>query len=141
MLDYAENWPYNHFKSIESAYRSSPFYEFYIDDIEDIIKTKHEKLIEFNNNLMDVLLKHLEIEYELKLSEKYIENMDVIDYRPVFSPKRNATKKDFSFKQEKYNQVFIEKHGFIENLSILDLLFNEVPNSMSIIINSIKKGC
>lgn len=123
----AENWKKNHWKSIESAYRRTPFYEFYIDQIHDIFFTEHDTLTDLNIALTQHLINKLGIDCELILvhnSPKFIEN----DLRLTLSPKKEST-----FKSPHYIQTFSDRNPFIKNLSILDILFNEGPNSICIL--------
>ena len=128
-ISYDSNWQKLHWKSIESAYRSSPFFEFYEDDLHPIFHKKHDFLIDYNTELQQKLLSFLHINVDESRSKSYIA-VDQIetDLRYAIHPKRTPLyKRTF----EPYNQVFESKHGFIPNLSVIDLLFNEGPNSGS----------
>ncbi len=130
-IGYSEDWRKNHFKAIESAYRSSPYYEYYIHDIEPIFLKKHNFLIDLNNEIHNVLSSILELDVVYNYTEDFVQpnSLDCLDYRELISPKSKII--DADFKQKEYHQVFTEKHGFIPNLSVLDLIFNEGPNSYS----------
>lgn len=132
LIDYDTNWTKVHWKSIESAYRSSPFFEFYQDDLRPFYINKYKYLIDFNLEIQNVILEHLDINVNVKLTEKYLHlpNHDCDDLRTLITPKR---KKSDSYNATEYTQVFMEKHGFIPNLSIMDLLFNEGPNAIEIL--------
>jgi hypothetical protein len=120
-IDYREPWQRLHWRAIESAYSNSPFFLYYRDDFEPFYLKKTKYLVDLNNELLQMICKHAGIKTEIHLSENYFEPSDeIIDIRNSFSPKKQA---DFS--QIKYKQVFEEKHGFIGDLSIIDLLFNE----------------
>ncbi len=122
-----ENWQRNHWKSLESAYRTSPFFEFYEDDLKFLFETPFENLYDFNTLCFNTICTCLQLDLSVEKSLEYIHQPpDKVDYRQLVNAKRE---KPFGF--EKYIQVFSEKHGFIENLSILDLLFNEGPNAIS----------
>jgi len=117
-------WQQQHLKSLQSAYSMSPFYEFYIDDLMPLFEKKFDYILDFNLNCFEVLKDCLQLNITTKntlIFEK--EPQDKIDYRKLVS--RNCDVNTF----KPYVQVFTEKHGFISNLSILDLLFNEGPNS------------
>lgn len=131
IIDYDTNWQKLHFKSIESAYRSSPFYEFYIDDFLPFFTTKTEKLLEFNAQIQEKILKALDFHNQTEYTTNFISQVPdhITDYREIIQPKSKV--KDKTFIPKTYQQVFSEKHGFMPNLSILDLLFNEGPNSMN----------
>lgn len=123
-IDYSEDWQKNHLKSIESAYKNSPFYDYYDREIEALILTEDKFLIEKNERILDFFVKALGISTPVKLSGTYIENEDVKDFRNVISPKVKS-----SFECDPYIQVFADRFEFQDNLSILDLLFNEGPNA------------
>lgn len=130
LIDYSMDWQKIHFKGIESAYRQSPFYEYYIDEIEVFFSRKYKYLIELNNDILNTVFKILEVNRPISLSQDYEKECCVIsDYRGVFHPK-----KDFDISSLiPYWQTFGDKFGFIPNLSILDLIFNEGNNAMSYI--------
>ena len=120
-----EQWQLQHLKSLESAYRMSPFYEFYIDELIPIFNTKYKFLLDLNLKSIDLISEVLELDFNYKLSDNYlIDAPKKEDYRFLVNSKKNN---EFNF--TKYTQVFTEKHGYINNLSILDLLFNEGPNT------------
>lgn len=138
-IDNALEWQKNHWTSIESAYSSSPFFEFYMDEFSVFYTKKFRFLLEFNLKLQDYILDQLEIKPNIFLTKKFIENgtPDYDDYRDSIHPKKRQQRKDKTFKPEFYYQVFQEKYGFISNLSIIDLLFNEGPNAENILKKSI----
>ncbi|WDF62763.1 WbqC family protein [Flavobacterium sp. KACC 22763] len=114
------DWQKQHFKSLEAAYRSSPFFEYFEDDITPIFEKKHQFLMDLNFEVLDVVTKCLRMKLEFgKTTEYFHEVADLTDFRYLANGKKDAN----SF--EKYTQVFDDKHGFINNLSVLDLLFNE----------------
>lgn len=114
------DWQKQHFKSLEAAYRSSPFFEYFEDDIAPIFEKKHQFLMDLNFEILDVVTKCLRMKLEFgKTTEYFHEVTDFTDFRYLANGKKDAN----SF--EKYTQVFDDKHGFINNLSVLDLLFNE----------------
>ncbi|WP_010520406.1 WbqC family protein [Aquimarina agarivorans] len=122
-----------HWKSLESAYRTSPYFEFYEDDIAPLFEEKPKYLLDFNYKCSEFIFDSLQLtpeiskttSFELTPSEK------TIDYRSLVNPKEKAVGTTF----KKYIQVFESKHGFIPNLSILDLLFNEGPNALTYLEN------
>lgn len=114
------DWQKQHFKSLEAAYRSSPFFEYFEDDIVPIFEKKHAFLMDLNFEVLDTVTKCLRMKLEFgKTAEYFHEVSDFADFRHL----ANGKKDNNSF--EKYPQVFDDKHGFINNLSVLDLLFNE----------------
>ena len=127
LISSVDNWQSKHLKSFDSAYRMSPFYEFYIDDLMPIFKTEFKYLLDLNLKCFELLTKALELEISTRLSEDYtIPDNSSYDFRNLVN-----TKKNNAFQFNKYTQVFTEKHGYITNLSILDLLFNEGPNAVN----------
>ena len=138
LLDYDTNWQRIHWNSIISAYRSSPFFEFYEDDFRDFYTSKEKFLLDLNQKLLLLILGFLEIDCEIKLTGDFNKTYNnEMDYRERLNPKKRLMKADNKFNPCKYNQVFAAKHGFIENLSIVDLLFNEGINAGHILVQSI----
>ncbi|MFC0776624.1 WbqC family protein [Flavobacterium sp. HJSW_4] len=114
------DWQKQHFKSLEAAYRSSPFFEYFEDDITPIFEKKHQFLMDLNFEVLDVVTKCLRMKLEFGKTTEYFHEVNrFTDFRHLANGKKDAN----SF--EKYTQVFDDKHGFINNLSVLDLLFNE----------------
>jgi len=130
----AENWQKNHWKSIESAYRKSPFFEYYEQDLFVFYSLKkYDNLVEFNTELFAKINELLNLKLAFEFSDKYVESSDsILDFRTKISPKN----KQLVFNQKQYIQVFGDKLGFQPNLSIIDLLFNEGPNSLNYLKNS-----
>jgi len=137
IIDYDTNWRKLHWKSIESAYRSSPFFEFFEDDLIPFYSKKYKYLLDFNIELQELIVENLGFDNELAYTDKYCKNSELIDYRDIFHPKKSIGKIDKCFKPEQYHQVFVEKYGWKPNLSIIDLLFNEGPNAINVLRNSI----
>jgi hypothetical protein len=119
-LETAFDWQKQHFKSLEAAYRTSPFFEYFEDDIAPIFQKKHTFLMDLNLETMSVVSKCLGLEFDYNETEEYFREVtDKIDLRGLINGKKDTTV------FEPYTQVFEEKHGYLNNLSILDLLFNE----------------
>ena len=120
------NWQHLHWNAIISAYNTTPFFEFYLDDFFPLYQKKQTSLHEFNEELRQLICRLLKIETPVTYSENYITTLpkDTIDYREVIHPKKDWHALDPHFRAIPYFQVFEEKHGFQPNLSILDLLFN-----------------
>ena len=133
-IAYDYHWQKIHWKSIESAYRCSPFFEFYEQDFIPFYTKKYTYLVDFNEALQYTVIKLLKIKTELKNTVTYQkENPDKEDLRDFISPKKNYDA-DKSFIPKPYLQVFQNKHDFIPNLSIIDLLFNQGPSSLEYIL-------
>ena len=126
-ISYKEDWQKLHWNAIKSAYNSSPFFEYYQDELEPFFKKKESNLVDFNNKLQEVILELLQEDNCPDFTTSY-------HHKTEFSDLRNN---DFILENSsKYNQVFMEKHGFIPNLSILDLLFNLGPESSDYLHNT-----
>jgi hypothetical protein len=120
----AENWQDIHWKSLETAYRTSPFFEFYEDEFQPLFSKKATYLLDFNLKCMDVVFDCLQLDLKSSKTESFQKNVvEKSDFRYL----ANA-RKEPSYNFDAYMQVFNDKHGFIPNLSVLDLLFNEGTN-------------
>ena len=125
-IDNSTNWQQIHWKSIKIAYRSSPYFEFYKDSLEVFFSKKHIKLLDLNMNTIKMVSEWLEVDLNNDFSKKYVEDYNTkFDLRNLIEHK-NKTKKLIP----NYTQVFSNKNGFINDLSIIDLNFNEGPNSL-----------
>ncbi|HLO73601.1 MAG TPA: WbqC family protein [Flavobacterium sp.] len=114
------DWQKNHFKSLEAAYRTSPFFEYFEDDFRPLFEKKQEFIMDLNFEIFELINSSLGIKIEAQKTTEYFHDVrDYIDYRSLANGKKDTTQ------IEEYTQVFNEKHGFLNNLSILDLLFNE----------------
>ncbi len=137
-IDRTKNWKKLHWKGIESAYRHSPFFEFYLDEIRSLFDRDHSFLLDLNTEILRAMLRNLEIVPEFRFTDKYMEfpQDETVDYRLVIHPAKPGSD-DPEFSCPSYRQVFMEKHGFLPNLSILDLLFNEGPDAGTILKKSV----
>ncbi len=125
-IDNNFNWQKLHIRALQTAYRSSPYFEFYEDDILSVFNKKYTFLMDFNFETISTINNCLPLENSIYKTKEYQLSSEIInDYRYLVNAK---TKKEYKF--EKYTQVFDNKHGSILNLSILDLLFNEGPNAL-----------
>jgi hypothetical protein len=125
-ISYKDDWQKLHWNAIKSAYNSSPFFEYYSNELEVFYQEKESNLIIFNNKLQEVILDLLQEENNSTPTVEYLHSGNFTDLRNY----------DFTLEDpEKYNQVFMEKHGFIPNLSILDLLFNLGPETSDYLHN------
>ncbi len=127
-IAYHENWQKHHFKSLSSAYRSSPYFEYYEQDFAPFYtEKKYEYLVDFNMDFLQTIFRLLNDNIDVNYTAEYKE-VEGLDLRSSLTPKTRLTA---GFDSVKYTQVFESKEGFIPNLSILDLLFNEGPNAIS----------
>ncbi|MDR3226789.1 MAG: WbqC family protein [Prevotellaceae bacterium] len=130
-ISYAQDWQKSHWRALTTAYNSSPFFEYYSDELKPFFERKEKFLFDFNTKITNKILELLEINTQIFFTEKHeilIPDF-ALDYRNNISPKARFTKEDKTFEPQKYYQVFAQKFGFIPNLSIIDLLFNEGTNA------------
>jgi len=125
-ISYRNNWQKQHWNAIESAYNSSPFFEYYKDDLKSFFEEKEEYLVNFNSKLQNIIISMLKEENTIKNTTEYLHKGNFLDLRNYTWELK---------KQKEYDQVFMEKKGFISNLSILDLLFNIGPESADYLHN------
>ena len=119
---YDSNWQKIHLKSIESAYKNSPFYDFFEDYFINFYNKKEKFLVDLNYSSIRLIFEILEKELNYNFTNEYLEKyVDLTDYRSLLTNKNFNEKVDF----KNYTQVFQEKNGFIENLSSIDLIFNK----------------
>ena len=123
-IHYESSWQKDHWKSLQVAYRSSPFFEFYEDDFYPYYHQKIEKLMDFNIALIKQILTLLDAEGHRVIKGKVGE-----EFSDLIIAKKKIEKINLH-----YHQVFQSKYGFINNLSILDLLFNLGPQSLEYLI-------
>ncbi|MBT8305077.1 MAG: WbqC family protein [Bacteroidia bacterium] len=122
-----ENWQDQHWKSIQSAYSTSPFFEHYEDELRPLYSENKDLLFQYNLECIQVISECLELDFEYDFTAEFSKDVSEFkDYRYLVNAKQALL---VSFDQ--YIQVFSNKHGFLPNLSILDLLFNEGPNAIN----------
>lgn len=120
----ADDWQRQHWMTIQTSYRRSAYFEYYEDEFVEFYNKKFNFLFDFNQKLNELILKFLKIKTSFSFTESYRENyLDLLDLRNVIHPKKELQTNKFYF------QVFEPKNGFISNLSIIDLLFNQGPQS------------
>ncbi|MBD0724693.1 hypothetical protein B6A10_05830 [Flavobacterium sp. L1I52] len=116
------DWQKQHFKSLEAAYRSSPFFEYFEDDFIPFFEKKHQFLMDLNLEALEIISKCMRMKFDFETTNEYFHEVDsnkFLDYRFLVNGKKDPSV------FESYTQVFDDKFGFINNLSVLDLLFNE----------------
>ncbi len=130
-IDFSENWNRIHWRAIESAYNKSPFFLYYRDDFERIFMNPPELLVDFNLEILNLCLKSLKFKPDFSLSDGYIRMPDnMTDLRNSIMPKHPVVHDYMIRKFKPYTQVFSDRHEFIPNLSIIDLLFNLGPEAV-----------
>lgn len=119
-ISYAENWQHQHWRTIVSSYKSSPYFEFFEDDLKPFYEKKYDFLLEYNTELLKAILHILRIKKNIDISSQYealpTQYKDLRSLSNVNPVADNPT--------QPYYQVFADKQGFIPNLSCLDALFN-----------------
>lgn len=118
-LETAFDWQKQHFKSLEAAYRTSPYFEYFEDDIRPVFEKRHTFLMDLNFQIHEIISDCLGISLPYTKTEEYFKEASQTDLRYLANGKKDENVFD------SYTQVFDDKHGFLNNLSILDLLFNE----------------
>ena len=139
-LDYSTPWLQQHKRAIVSAYRTSAYFEYYQDELFDILDSCPEKLLDLNMALLRFFIEKIGIKVDLRLTEEYskdgvVKDVDgnyvhCDDLREIIHPKRpNSILSNLAL-EKPYFQVFAPKYGFQSDLSVMDLLFNEGPDSI-----------
>jgi len=129
-ISYREDWRNLHWKSIKTAYQSSPYFEFYEDKLRKIYDLKEKHVLDFNLKALEVIQQILKTGKAYSLNNEYIKIPEEISFREKFSAKHPS-----EFEMDEYYQTFSDKSGFLEDLSILDLICNKGPESMTYIKN------
>ena len=129
LVDNSSQWQSQHLKSIQIAYRNSPFFEFYEDDLLPIFSKEYKFLLDVNIDTYLFMTDALQISSNFNNSKEYIIKTEN-DFRHL-----GNAKQDLGIVFDSYTQMFDDKFGFIKNLSVLDLLFMEGPNSISFLEN------
>jgi len=127
------DWQTNHWRSFEAAYRTSPFFEFYEDELIHLYEKKYTYLLDFNYACFEAVCGCLQLEKNIEKTTEYfheVKEENLKDCRYLINSK---SKKNIHL--EIYTQVFEEKYGFLPNLSILDLLFSKGPDAMNYLEN------
>ncbi|WP_282050938.1 WbqC family protein [Maribacter aquivivus] len=126
LIDNSYPWQRQHWRTLETAYRTSPFFEFYEDDIRPLYHQTYESLLDFNLKTIETIFECLQLEMPTEKTLAYETTPESKeDFRFLISAKFKP-----QLNIEPYTQVFGDRHGFTPNLSILDLLFNLGPNSI-----------
>jgi hypothetical protein len=124
-IDYSKRWQQVHLRALTSAYCASPYFIFYFEVIEKIILSNHEFLLDLNMELIEALMKMMDLNRKISYTSEFIKVKDnTDDFRYSISPKKST-----SYPFKKYIQVFTTKEGFVSGLSIADLIFNTGPDA------------
>ena len=131
------NWRHLHWNALQSAYGESPFFDYYQDDIRPFFEQRWDFLLDFNEAIRAKMCELIDIQPKVSLTDSWSDishsslhtsHSSIIDLREAIRPKHPGADPDFEAKP--YYQVYWQKHGFLPNLSILDLLFNMGPESI-----------
>ena len=123
-IDYKERWNIIHLRTLSAAYSASPYFLYYKDDLEALLTSRYDMLMDLNEALLTWILRLLKTVQPLPRTDDYQKEYP-LDYRNVFSPKRPYPTE----KMECYYQVFSDRIPFTPNLSIIDLLMNLGPEA------------
>jgi hypothetical protein len=124
-IDYSKRWQKVHSRAMIASYNSTPYFEFYFENIEKLILKNHKFIIDLNNELLEEILKILQIETAISYTTEFVPaGYSEYDFRYIISPKE----KSYHVSKE-YFQVFNSSEGFIPGLSIIDLIFNMGPGA------------
>ena len=124
-ISYQEPWQQVHRRCLESAYKAAPYFDHYYDYFRPVFEGQFERLIDLNDTALKAILKTLKTNMEIIHTEDYVRETEK-DFRETFSPKKLINSDLFP----SYYQVFNTKFPFAPDLSVLDLLFNEGPESL-----------
>ena len=134
VVSYHEPWNIRHWRAIASAYNAVPYFLYYKDELEEILMHRYDHLLPLNEALLNYLLKRLKITCQLEYTQSFIkETASYIDLRESLTTKKD----DPSITYPHYSQVFESRHGFLPNLSVIDLLFNLGPETKSYLLSNL----
>lgn len=131
-IERGNRWRNDHWRTIESAYRKAPYFEYYFEELREILYQGHTFLLELNRDLMSFCLRHIGLQKKISETLTYERRPSegVLDLRSIISPKMPFEERCF-YRAERYYQVF--GNEFVPNLSIVDLLFCEGPRAYQIL--------
>jgi hypothetical protein len=124
-ISYAEDWQTKHWRAITSAYKNSAYFEYFEDDFKPFYFEKHELLLNYNTDLVKLILKIIRQKKEIQFTSEYIKKFYGLDLRFT-----NQEQETLNIKHQTYYQVFADKFGFTTNLSVIDLVFNKGMESV-----------
>jgi len=118
-ISYAENWQQQHWRSITSAYKNSPYFEYFEDEFKPFYEKQFEFLFDYNFQLLQTVLHILRQKKNFEFTSEFEVQSSLPDFRHL------SSRQQAEFETRSYYQVFSDKFGFTPNLSCLDILFNE----------------
>ena len=129
-IDYSKPWVLQHKRAIVLAYGMSAYFDYYKDELFAILDSQPEKLLDLNLALLRFFIEKIGLKVDLRLTEDYVKETDCEDLREVIHPKKDNDVLRRLGLEKPYFQVFAQKYGFKSDLSVMDLLFNEGPDSI-----------
>ena len=129
-IDYSKPWVLQHKRAIVSAYGMSAYFDYYKDELFAILDSQPEKLLDLNLALLRFFIEKIGLKVDLRRTEDYVKETDCEDLREVIHPKKDNDVLRRLGLEKPYFQVFAQKYGFKSDLSVMDLLFNEGPDSI-----------
>lgn len=126
-ISYDFKWQRIHWMSLQTCYRSSAYFEFYEDEMALFYEKKWDFLFDYNQEIFELILRFLKVRINYSYTGDFNKiYTDLQDFRESIHPKKQSFTK-----QKPYYQVFQDKNGFIPKLSIIDLVFNQGPQSLN----------
>lgn len=135
-----EAWQAHHWKTLVSAYRRSPWFEYFEDELRVFFEKRYAFLVDWNRDWLEWIKKVLEIEAEIHFTDRFIPpaeaaGLAAVDYRCRIQPPPGNTDPEI-----RYHQVFEERTGFLPDLSILDLICCEGRKARSYLLGTAENG-
>lgn len=138
LIAHDTDWQKQHWKSIESAYNTSAFFEYYKDDFMPFYEKKWKYLFDYNTELLQMIMQLIDIDTKITFTQNYESQLTTgTDFRELIHPKKDSSLLDSKYTCPEYYQVFNDKMPFQPNLSIIDLLFNMGNESRIILKKSV----
>lgn len=125
-ISYREDWQKLHWKSIKTAYQSSPYFEYYEDKLIKLYESRSKFLLDFNLKSIEIVQNIFKTEKAYSLNNEYVKFPEEVNFRERFSAKNPS-----EYEMNEYYQTFSDKMGFLKDLSILDLICNKGPESVT----------
>lgn len=125
-ISYREDWQKLHWKSIKTAYQSSPYFEYYEDKLIKLYESRSKFLLDFNLKSIEIVQNIFKTEKAYSLNNEYVKFPEEVNFRENFSAKNPS-----EYEMNEYYQTFSDKMGFLKDLSILDLICNKGPESVT----------
>lgn len=137
-IDYDSPWNRNHWRSLVAAYAASPFFEFVADDLHPLYQKQFDFLFDLNRALVECTFSMLGLEIPVSCTNSFLAITSEVDPRHFILPNKQGSSSDPEFRPAEYHQVFSDRIPFRPNLSILDLIFNEGPGTITYLKDAIK---